>query len=431
MLRNRSCELGNHFKVVLRIIVCLAIIIWIVDLHFLNDVTTTQEFEIELEITSEPEVLVPVGNPLPEETFHGIVVPNVTIRQEILNDSDVQLFLSKNKVYVSITTSPSRITGVRFILDTLDLTFVSKVFLNLPQVFGRTGETFLVPESLIEHYGDKLVILKVQDFGPITKILPTIEYLQSQGEHESFVISIDDDVRYVPSTVYEAVYFLVKNPNSAVSGSGHCLGLWNIHSGQWPVQPNCRDRVQVLEGFESISVQVKFYDVELLKLLSSKCLSKYCFISDDIVLSFNLALADVDACPFQNENFGGDNHFSQVWGFGNDALHKGGGSGEDSALKEALQRAGIRNHEFNYRTCHESLKGVGLNEDGKWKSIDKIKQNLLTRFQSLDEGSIKDSAVSAQKNCLETAKRSSIIQICHNVSDCFGIYSEKQTPKPE
>jgi hypothetical protein len=359
---------------------------------------------------------VQAGIPLSEENFKNIKVPNVTIRQEIINDPDVQKFLQSHKVYISLTTSPTRISGIRYVLDTLDLKFVSKVFLNLPHVFSRTGKTYLIPESLVEKYGDKLVILKVHDWGPVTKVLPAIEYLQSRNEFESIVLSVDDDTQYVPSMVYEAVYYLVKHPDRAISGSGNCLSHWKMNPEQWPRQADCigiSAHVQVLEGFQSIAVRSKFYDPQLLKVLSSRCISKYCFVSDDITLSFHLALSGIDAWRVQIENFGGGLYNSLPWGFGGDALHRGGDSSEN-CLKDALDLADISQNEFHYRSCHHALKNLAL-LDGEWKSINQVKQDGYQYFQSLDEA---DSS----KTCLADLLKSAIIEVCAKPSDCFGIH---------
>lgn len=82
---------------------------------------------------------------------------------------------------LSLTSSPKRIKYVPFVLSLLDLGCVTRIEINLPRQFGRTRETYSeLPRELVEH---KLVKIcwQEEDWGPIMKILPTVERAQKAG----------------------------------------------------------------------------------------------------------------------------------------------------------------------------------------------------------------------------------------------------------
>jgi hypothetical protein len=109
---------------------------------------------------------------------------------------------------------------------------VSKV---IPHIFSI--KSYQVSFSLIEHYGDKLVILKVHD--------------------RVNMISIDDDVRYLPPQFIKQ-FILKRIP---------IVQKWKLFGSlaneMWPIgsENDCRGSItptQLLEDFESISARVNF-----------------------------------------------------------------------------------------------------------------------------------------------------------------------------
>ena len=49
----------------------------------------------------------------------------------------VMKFLEKNKVYITLTTSPIRLSKLTAALATIDSTYLDKIFIVLPQQYGR------------------------------------------------------------------------------------------------------------------------------------------------------------------------------------------------------------------------------------------------------------------------------------------------------
>ena len=82
----------------------------------------------------------------------------------------------------------------------------------------------------------------------------------------------------------------------------------------------------VIEGFGAIAYRAGLVDVDLMKQLSDKThFSKDCFASDDLVISFSLALSGVDRLKVRNTYLSTDNIVQFDYGFEGDALHKGAG----------------------------------------------------------------------------------------------------------
>src|SRR4051794_1700330 len=89
-------------------------------------------------------------------------------------------------IVVSFTTSPMRLPKCRPVIDSLlnQTRRPDAILLNLPPRFDRTGEEYppyeLLPNWLI---GDSLVKIERcdRDWGPATKILPTVMRLQQQS----------------------------------------------------------------------------------------------------------------------------------------------------------------------------------------------------------------------------------------------------------
>ena len=108
-------------------------------------------------------------------------------------------------IVVSFTTSPTRLHKCRPVIDSLlnQTRRPDEIRLNLPSRFERTGEEYPTDEALPDWLiGNSLV--KIQrcdrDWGPATKIVPTVIQLQ-QKNLCSIIISVDDDIRYPSGAV--------------------------------------------------------------------------------------------------------------------------------------------------------------------------------------------------------------------------------------
>ena len=289
-------------------------------------------------------------------------------KRDLSQDPIVQQYLRNHKVYVSMTTSPVRISKIEKVLEMLDLRFIEKIFINLPQRFGRDGSRYTIPESLLNH--PKVKILRIgKDLGPITKILPSVGYLKNQRSHDpqSLVISVDDDIAYAPGMIPEMIYHSVHSHQAVVAGSAFAEWPprdWSLDLPRLPgnslrrEQPTVACPIDFVEGYGAIAYPVGQVDVKFMKALSG--LSRSCLLSDDLIISFALAIDRVPRAKVDTEYF--RNTFDHEGGFRftgglrplphgmlGDALHLGAGM-----QGEVLQNPHDANQK-KYEECYRTI----------------------------------------------------------------------------
>ena len=84
------------------------------------------------------------------------------------------------KYVVSFTTSPTRIHKCQPMLKSIlkQSRTPDLIVLNIPHVFNRTGKEYIVPENVSQH----VCVNKIKiDYGPATKVVPTIDFLKENG----------------------------------------------------------------------------------------------------------------------------------------------------------------------------------------------------------------------------------------------------------
>ena len=154
--------------------------------------------------------------------------------------------MSHIKYVVSFTTSPKRIKDCHRMVKSLirqhrkpDL-----ILLNIPKEFGRTGETYEIPPTL----PSCVTINQIdRDFGPITKVWPTILYLRSQSYDMSKtrIIYVDDDIYYPPRMV--STYAMLHRKYRRIP-TIFCTSGFNYNNGSITSERLNMRNVQVVEG---------------------------------------------------------------------------------------------------------------------------------------------------------------------------------------
>jgi hypothetical protein len=161
------------------------------------------------------------------------------------------------RVIVSFTTTPFRLPLLEPIIKNICETQVykpTKLVLYVPPVFKRTGELYVVPDS-IKDLQKTYPIFEIryveEDKGPVTKIYYA---LKEFTEPTDILISIDDDVIYERHFVQEFLVGHQKQPN-AVLGFMGLDEKHNFFHAEY-VQHQHTDRqfqaVSILGGFRGI-----------------------------------------------------------------------------------------------------------------------------------------------------------------------------------
>lgn len=273
-------------------------------------------------------------------------------------------YLKKHKVYITLTTSPDRLSNIHHTIDTLDLDSVSKVVLTLPKYFKNDPKQEYSEAQisfLKRKYGDKIEIVRPEhDLGVITKTFYTFDRLK-KIDPKAIVVSIDDDIAYQEGMVRELAASAVHNPHWVVSGSGEDLKYWGIPrfgfiesrdkefdqavDGRKSFSP-----CDVIEGYGAVAYRPELMDLDLLRKLSQLpgIDGKYsCRLSDDLVISFALALTGVARAKINTQYYSQKGIIPYPFGLGADALHHGAGMSEVEESTEINAQ--------KYRQCYRDM----------------------------------------------------------------------------
>ena len=201
----------------------------------------------------------------------------------------------RTRIVVSMTTIPSRLENLDKVLESIiDKQTVKPdvVYLNVPHVFGRTGETYDL--SKLEYSNPRLKIQRCDDYGPVTKLLPALE--AEYGNERTVIIYADDD-NIVPSD------FVQQYVKQSQKKPGHVMyarcGQKFYSKSPTPVDDN--NGCTIPEAFEGILLPVDaIKDLEDFKSFVMKAIrNKSCFKSDDYVVGAYLTSRSIPRSPVQ------------------------------------------------------------------------------------------------------------------------------------
>jgi hypothetical protein len=133
------------------------------------------------------------------------------------------------KVILSLSTVPSRLNetragwGIKPVIDRIvSLSYSNyEIHLNIPYTNNKTNQEYIIPEWL-EEYSKKYDLLKIfrcEDYGAITKILPTILRI---NDPETIIITVDDDLNYIDGFIEYHLKKRLFYPDSALGFA--CIG---------------------------------------------------------------------------------------------------------------------------------------------------------------------------------------------------------------
>lgn len=317
-----------------------------------------------------------------QETLGIIKELQVKPVRDLAAHPETKEFIQKHNTYISMTTSPDRITHLHHVLDTLDLSHVKEVLINLPRRFGRNGAEYEIPRELYDPKYKVRFLRIPEDYGPITKLLPAIGYTRKR-DPDSLVITVDDDQGYPKGMVNEMIYQSVRNQGQVVSGSGYEFPE-RLRADHLPFPRVNHSKshsgggtdVEFIEGYGSIGYRAGSVDLNFMAALSN--ISPECFQSDDLVISLALAIDNVGKRKVGSDFYNLSMRKDFPYGKKGDAIHISGG-GLDPKYRKCfsdLMRVGYDSDTKNFRTKEDILKktkelfGSGVNANIRWRSGD-------------------------------------------------------------
>lgn len=221
------------------------------------------------------------------------------------------------KAFLSFSPHPARIDLIDRVLLPLEELILSndieRVFINIPIFFRNTQSEIYdedglraLEQSLNDRYYGKVIINRFKpDLGPISKLLPTINILHSQNEYaeDSIVVTIDDDYAYSPRAIRALIAQRVSG-QPVMSFGGNSINYWVKQVSAFPKKVEGgkirsvaeRSPVDLIEGWAGVAYRLSDIPpqrAELMSLLATR-VSKDCYLSDDLVISYTLGLGNVE-----------------------------------------------------------------------------------------------------------------------------------------
>jgi len=174
--------------------------------------------------------------------------------------------MTQEKIILTLTTIPERLSFdhplglIRVIYSLMNIKYDNyEIHFNIPHINKRTGDEYIIPKWLQDLNGrDKLRIFRTEDYGPSTKLLPTLERITDPNQ---LIIVVDDDLLY-ESRLIEGHLKLREKNDDVVWGFA---GLNNLGEkfkdarDRFVIGPNYDVRVGIIEHYKSVSYRRRFF----------------------------------------------------------------------------------------------------------------------------------------------------------------------------
>ena len=215
------------------------------------------------------------------------------VEQEHLIDKiDIDTIdLSKRpRTVISFTTIPTRVKYIHKTIDRLKKQTLQPdlIYVCIPYYSKRLKQNYDIPKNLKSYNNVKIV--RCEDFGPATKLLGCIEL---ENDHETNIITIDDDQIYDKDVFKTLVAYSIEYPNATITNSALGSGLEHVIALCTKIDKSISSPTSYYaEGFGGVLYKRKFITNEMYDYFKNN-LSKDCFLSDDLTISTWLEIQGV------------------------------------------------------------------------------------------------------------------------------------------
>ena len=163
---------------------------------------------------------------------------------------------------ISLTTVPKRLNMqclIQSINSILNQSIQLKVILNIPLEYKKWKTEIVIPESLYNN--ENIIIHRTkQDYGPATKLLGALEYLQTCDKPQKYVITIDDDIEYLDNShIAKIINHSIKYPNYTIAIESLTLTHEPYRSSNGIVG-TCKGFVDIPAGFTWVLYPIFLFD---------------------------------------------------------------------------------------------------------------------------------------------------------------------------
>jgi hypothetical protein len=192
----------------------------------------------------------------------------------------------------SLTTSPTRINELRPTIDSLlaQTYRAHHIRINVPFKFGRTGEEYVIPEWL-EAIPDIRIHRCVDDYGPGTKLVPSVLAPCDDALADDWIVTVDDDIRYQPFLLEELAKVIVKSGRKYTYGVSGCRITDYQRDGKSALSlsafyDNIAGDDIILEAYCAIAYPRELFGDDFSSYIENTLMkTRECKFSDDVVFS--------------------------------------------------------------------------------------------------------------------------------------------------
>jgi len=185
------------------------------------------------------------------------------ITQNNILKKNILIYEENTKIIISLTTTPNRLSEIRegwgikpAIEQLIRMSYNNyEIHLNIPYVNHKTEEEYIIPQWLIdlESSNDKLKIFRCNDYGSITKIVPTLKRIENPN---TVIITVDDDLLYEDGFIEYHLKKRAEYPNSALGFAG----IGGIDGSCHFCTTLEKDtKVKIIEGYKTVSYLRGFF----------------------------------------------------------------------------------------------------------------------------------------------------------------------------
>lgn len=209
------------------------------------------------------------------------------------------------KVILTLTTVPDRLNttndgwGTRPSIERLlNLSYKNyEVHFNIPYVNKKTEQVYIIPDWLekLKIDNPKLKIFRTDDYGPATKLVPTL--MRIDKDEDIMIITVDDDLVYMDGFIEYHINARKKYPDSVLGFAG--ISSFN---GKCHLCTTCDEdiEVRVIENYKTVSYKRNFFQDDFFSEFVGKTWS------DDILISAYFGKHQKDKIVL---NYSGDTDF--------------------------------------------------------------------------------------------------------------------------
>ena len=204
---------------------------------------------------------------------------------ESFESSKITLSAEDKQYILCLTTTPKRINLLNHTLESIQKQTIQPtlLILNIPHFSKRFKTKYTIPDFINKNEYPNLVIIRCDDYGPATKILPTLEFANKKENHKDYthlfskkmndvpIIFIDDD-QYYHEKMSE--YFLIyskQQPNNTLCMRGGIIKrhkpLYRIFYDSYKIKEPLN--VHIFSGWKGVFVKSRFLAIFIISCLLS------------------------------------------------------------------------------------------------------------------------------------------------------------------